>query len=613
MASLIPRAAGHAADYRPEIDGLRALAVLPVLLFHAEVPGFQGGFVGVDVFFVVSGYLITRLILQDLAAGRFSLWSFWTRRIRRILPLLLLVTLCTLPPAWMLMSPDGLQNFGQSVVATALSANNILLYLTNGYWQIETGFKPLVHTWSLGVEEQFYLFFPPAALLLWRLPGAVALGLAGIAVVASLFLAEHWSQTAPEAAFYLLPSRLWELGAGALAALWMARETLRGAGSRGDQPILALIGLALIVVAMLTFGPQTRHPSLYTLLPVGGSVLFITFARPDRAVGHLMAAPLVVGLGLLSYGIYLWHQPLIAFGRLASPDPLSPALLAGLAFLSVPLAWLSFHLVEQPCRNRRRLGLAPLLAGVGMASSALAVAGYLLHAHGGMPGRFFSARGDEMTGSAFAGYNDAVRKQQDDAFPAPPGKTLLVIGNSYARDFVNMVSESALFDGFAVVYREDIGNCLATTVTPGSVQDGLLRSATVIVFGSPAPQAICPEQDLALLQQAGVGQVFYLGNKQFGYNPDAFLRLPEDQRPQVRTAPLPEARTLNAALRATIPPDHFVDLFALIEDDQGKVPVFDDAGLLLAGDRSHLTRPGAQFFGRGLVASGTFDTKEDQN
>ena len=610
MLTIFPRTSDHAVSYRPEIDGLRAIAVIPVLLFHAEMPGFQGGFVGVDIFFVISGYLITRLLLQEMEEDRFSFSAFWIRRIRRILPLLLLVTFCTIPLAWLLMSPDGLQNFGQSVVATVLSANNILLYLTSGYWQIETAFKPLVHTWSLGVEEQFYIFFPAIALLLWRIPRAVSFILAALLMVVSLALAEYWSGTSPEAAFYLLPTRLWELGGGALAALWMSRQAHGHNASTKYASILATIGLLLILFSVAGFGPQTRHPSLLTLVPVCGAVLLILFARPDRAVGRLLASPALVGIGLLSYGIYLWHQPIISFGRLASSVPLSPAMLVVLALLSIPLAWISFHLVEQPCRNKRQVGTTQLLSGVVAASVLLGTAGYLLHARGGVPERFFAVRSTEMTGAAFASYNDAVRKLQFDAFPANSQKKLLVMGNSYARDFVNMVLDTELLDGFEVIYREDMGGCLDSSINPDSVQYNLLRSATMVVFGSPDPKNICPDKDIHLLRQIGVEKIFYLGNKQFGYNPDAFLRLPVDKRKDVRTEPLPEASAFNADLQRMIPGEYFVDLFALIRDEQGKVLIFDETGLLLAGDRSHLTRPGAQFFGKRLAASGIFGTQD---
>jgi peptidoglycan/LPS O-acetylase OafA/YrhL len=578
------------------------VAVLPVLLFHAEVQGFAGGFFGVDVFFVISGYLITRLILQDLEKGRFSLWQFWERRIRRIMPILLLVTAASIPPAWILMSPDGLQNFGQSVFATIVSANNILLYLTNGYWQIETGFKPLVHTWSLGVEEQFYVIFPLIMLFLFRFPRLLGLGFSALLLVASLTVAEIFSRSNADFAFYLLPTRFWELGAGACTAVALSRwpET--------SSSLLGAVGFLMIIVSIFLFGPETRHPSLMTLLPVCGTVLFLAFARHDRGPGWYLALPLPVTLGVLSYGIYLRHQPLIAFGRLSSPTHPSTLMLAALAFMAIPLAWISHVLIERPCRDRTRVSVTGLLSGVVLVSVALLSAGYTMHMRGGMPERFFTERAEEMTGAAFARYNDVVRRQSADDFPSPDGLNLLVIGNSYARDFVNMAQEADLFEGYSLVYREDMGNCLSTSTIPDSGPDRLIRTATIIVFASPNPQAICPEIDIATLAANGVSRVYYIGNKHFGYNPDAFLRLDPEARTNARTLPLPEALDFNARLRALVPDGHFVDLFSLLMDAEGKVPVFDGDGLLLSGDRTHLTRPGAAYIGQLLRNADVFDT-----
>ena len=193
--------AATSPTYRPEIDGLRAVAVLPVVLYHAGLPGFHGGFIGVDIFFVISGYLITRIILAEQAEGCFSLWRFYERRARRILPALFLVAACCLPPAWLWMSPDALQNFGQSLTATVFSANNILLWLTSGYWALEAEFKPLMHSWSLGVEEQFYLLYPLLLIALWR-SGVRLIGiLLAVLALTSLVLAEFAGETLVECGY----------------------------------------------------------------------------------------------------------------------------------------------------------------------------------------------------------------------------------------------------------------------------------------------------------------------------------------------------------------------------------------------------------------------------
>ncbi|MEL7482464.1 MAG: acyltransferase, partial [Pseudomonadota bacterium] len=202
--------------YRKEIDGLRSVAVLPVVLFHAGISAFSGGFIGVDIFFVISGYLITGIILPELEKGEFSLLKFYERRARRILPALSAVVLACIPVAWLYMLPDPLENFGQSMLATMLSLNNVLLTMTSGYWDLASEFKPLIHTWSLAVEEQFYVVFPLLLMLLYPLLKYRAIGAVWVIVIASFAASIFLVRDYPTSTFYLLHTRAWELGVGAL-------------------------------------------------------------------------------------------------------------------------------------------------------------------------------------------------------------------------------------------------------------------------------------------------------------------------------------------------------------------------------------------------------------
>lgn len=356
--------------YRPEIDGLRSVAVLPVILFHAGLGIFSGGFVGVDIFFVISGYLITTIILSQIIAGRFSLLDFYSRRSRRILPALFLVIACTIPFAFVLMLPSQFKDFSQSVAAVSIFASNILFWKESGYFAAAAELKPLLHTWSLAVEEQYYVLFPLLLLGLWRLGARPALMVLGAIFAASLIASQILSSRAPDANFFLLPSRAWELLAGSLCAIWILKRGQSG------HALASALGLGLILGSIFLYDGDTPFPSVYALAPVAGTALIILFADAGTPVGRLLAMRGPVFIGLISYSAYLWHQPLFALARLASPHHPPMAVMMALAALSIGLAFLSWKYVEQPTRHypwpvRRILGTtvaaSVLIASVGLA------------------------------------------------------------------------------------------------------------------------------------------------------------------------------------------------------------------------------------------------------
>lgn len=338
--------------YRPEIDGLRTVAVLPVILFHAGFPAFSGGFIGVDIFFVISGYLITAILLRELEEGRFSILRFYERRIRRIFPALFFMMAATTPFAWLLLDPFAFRNYAQSLVATTFSASNILFWLESGYFDVHTELKPLLHTWSLAVEEQYYVILPVMLFLLWRLGKRSLFVIVGLFALASLGLAEWMSRNYPSASFYLLPARAWELFAGSLCAFWQNARGMPKGGRAGG--VAAALGLASILGSIFTYeGTEILWPSLWTLVPVGGTALIILCAGPGTAVMRLLSSAPFVGIGLISYSAYLWHQPVFAFARTAAVFEPSHAVMLSLAALSMGLAWASWRFVEAPFRNSR--------------------------------------------------------------------------------------------------------------------------------------------------------------------------------------------------------------------------------------------------------------------
>ena len=295
--------------YRPEIDGLRALSVLSIIFFHAKLSLFKGGYVGVDVFFVISGYLITSIILDDIKNNRFSILFFYERRVRRILPALVLVMLLCVPAAWLILLPHQIKDFGQSLVATSLFSGNILFWLESGYFEPSSELKPLLHTWSLSVEEQFYLLFPLSLLLLKGLKSNVAFTFFLIIGVISFLWGNYLYLNDPYGNFYLLPTRAWQLIAGVLCGFLVHNSTVK------HNSLLPMIGLVLVVLSFFYLDKETIFPSIASTIPVVGAALVILFSSNTSIVTKVLSYRLLVGVGLISYSAYLVHHPIFSFAR----------------------------------------------------------------------------------------------------------------------------------------------------------------------------------------------------------------------------------------------------------------------------------------------------------
>jgi peptidoglycan/LPS O-acetylase OafA/YrhL len=376
-------AQAHGSAFRPDIEGLRALAILPILANHAGIPGFAGGFVGVDIFFVISGYLITRIIMRDRAEGRYSLAEFYRRRALRIFPALFVLLPVVTIVALLAMAPSELVTFSRSVIATTFFASNFHFLADTGYFTPAAATRPLLHTWSLAIEEQFYIFWP--LVLAFALPRNRGARWGTVwAIVAASFVASIWMTRVDMAvAFYQLPFRAWELGLGGLlSALPLARL------NRPSREVLSAAGLAAIGYATHFYREPLVFPGAAAALPCLGAAAIIA-AGPQPLVNRLLALAPARFFGRISYSLYLWHWPVIVFAGLWLFLPAGGPTIAGEIAISVLLGWLSYELIEKNGRtwlaamSRRTLFLT--CAAVMIATGAFALA---LIATNGLPGRF---------------------------------------------------------------------------------------------------------------------------------------------------------------------------------------------------------------------------------
>jgi peptidoglycan/LPS O-acetylase OafA/YrhL len=373
-------------SYRADIDGLRAIAVLAVIGYHFFPQWVPAGFAGVDVFFVISGYLITGIILEKVEAGRFSLADFYARRIRRIFPALIFVLLAVVAVGWGLLYSDEYNLLGRHIAAGAGFATNILLWSETGYFDPAAETKPLLHLWSLGVEEQFYLVWPLVLAFLCRTPRSrfwAVLGVLGSSLVACIVMTPGHAVPA----FYLPIYRFWELMAGAAFAVhpqWEAR-------TQREADLRAWTGLAMLLACAAVISPGVAYPGWRALLPVVGTSLLVS-AGPQAFVNRAwLSGRVLVFIGLISYPLYLWHWPLLSLLRIANNNaPVTLARGAVLFAVSLLLAWLTYVVIERPVRNGRRAATKAVTAGVVMV--CVAVAGLVLADRGGLPTREVNAR-----------------------------------------------------------------------------------------------------------------------------------------------------------------------------------------------------------------------------
>ena len=608
--------------YRAEIDGLRALAVVPVILFHAGFELFSGGFVGVDVFFVISGYLITTILIEDIENKCFSIVNFYERRARRILPALFFVMLVCIPFAWMWMLPSQMKDFSQSLVAVSLFASNILFWRESGYFAAAAEEKPLLHTWSLAVEEQYYVLFPIFLILAWRFGKNRVFWMIVVMAAISLLLGEWGWRNKATANFYLAPTRAWELFAGSIAAIIVQKQGVQ------KNNLLATCGLAAIIFSIFFYDENTPFPSVYALVPVLGVVLIVLYAEKETIVAKLLSIKGIVGIGLISYSAYLWHQPLFAFARIPSLEHPSLLLMSMLSFTSLVLAYFSWRYIEKPFRGNHAYSRKQIFS-----FSLLGVGFFIFLGCVGSLKNGFEYRYDEEDLEYLGQINSANSNYVIQRFNElqysdwNSDKTkLFLVGDSFAQDLTNAIYEAGLNNNYSIstwqiaarcgnvyirveekkefISGKDFPSCFKTDYFGNVDFIEKLKNADEVWFASSWKpwQAELIKMSIANIEELTTAHIRVFGRKDFPlFKPRKYLGLSGIERANF-SEPIPaESVEINQRFLELLDGYDFVDVQSLMcGGNVNECKIFTEAGQIKTYDGGHLTKAGASFYGNSL-------------
>lgn len=619
-----------APNYRPDIDGLRALAVLAVILYHLDIPALAGGFVGVDVFFVISGFLITRIIRSEVAEGRFTFASFYERRARRLLPALFATTAATFVVSAFLFLPEDLERAARSAIATVLGLSNLHFWMESGYFDVAATLKPLLHTWSLAVELQFYLVWPALVVLLIRI-NQLAIGVIlaiAIGTVACLFA----MSADPTAAFFLTPFRFGEFAIGGAAALVDGRLAKRGFVAE----LFYLAGLAGISFSALSFNETTAFPGLAALIPASGTALAIVGGQ--SVASRVLRLPPIVWLGKISYSLYLVHWPLIVFSLYVLDGRRFTYMERGLLLVvTIVLAAGSYYFVERPFR-RRPAGSSgkAALAGIVAAAAVIIIPAGHAWSTGGWGWRFPTDLTAILEPDA-AAHREYIWANQV-ARTAPRFTTgrphFLVVGDSQAADLTNVLLEAGYGQKVEIVSRIVFAEC-GFPYLPSEAAGTFWTTENTYTMRDPGMKGSCGAQyqfmTSGIVEEADVVLVAYswsedtlrfvpsfmaeldkraknvlvVGSKLFSSSPAEMVRRNNNSITGLDRVAYelrsPKALRINAALTELLGSRFFDPLSRLCPAANTCHALTDTHEPTLYGE-NHLTEPGAKFLARIGVA-----------
>jgi peptidoglycan/LPS O-acetylase OafA/YrhL len=559
--------------YRKDIDGLRAIAVVPVILFHFGYAPV--GFLGVDVFFVISGFLITGIILEATSTSSFSMVDFYVRRVRRIMPLSLIVCAVALAMGVITMLPDDLENLAQSVVATNFFSNNVLQAVTTrNYWDVVNEYKPLMHTWSLGVEEQFYAVYPLMLVLLIRKNRTWAISIMSVMVLASLalYLSPFFSEYQK---FYLIFFRFWELGLGGIAAI-----AARGQVVENRYSVLPVILLVCLLFSSVEFLSDEIGLITVVLLTI---LILVSSNSANKFTSVILENRVMVFVGKISFSLYMWHQVVLAFARYFWVQILGPVHLLVVLLLTVALSTLTYFLVEKPFRDKNKVGVKPLFLILGFVFLLTTISSLYIYSRAGVlsdiPELGVTAANIER--GIHKKYNQRIYDYDYDFNSELVGRhKILVIGNSFARDWANVLLESQISDKIQISYVNNLGSYDA--------YKSRLDEADVIFYSTPS-------QDDVRKYKLPESKLWAVGTKNFGVNNGIFYNRKGpgyyEQRTPMEEGYLKISETMRGYWKG-----RYLDYIGKVIDENDEVPVFTPSGQFISQDCRHFTRAGAVYF-----------------
>lgn len=586
--------------YRTDIDGLRAIAIIPVILFHLGY--LSNGYLGVDIFFVISGYLITGLVFNEVEENKFSVLKFYERRIRRIIPLVLFTTLIAFILGLIFMLPDDLENLCQSVFASNFSANNILMKITSAdYWAVKNDYKPLMHTWSLGIEEQFYLLYPVIFFFLKGDKKKFILPL--LIFLTILSLTAFFTSTNISSKFYFLQFRFFELSIGGVCAIYFSK---RNPFINTSKSHYILYFLLIALVFLLFFNSISNNDIKVlttTILTAGILVLGGLHFENNSLYRALISNKVFTGIGKISFSLYMWHQIVFAFSRYFLVDEITLNYAIALSIIVVVLSIITYFTIENPFRNRSKIKTKPLLIIVSFSFLIITSASLYVYMIGGniknvpelginrsnRPSQlnFFSSQSNINIQ-----YNEDIRALDK---PFSDNKLgigiksdkvkVLVLGNSFGRDVANVLLESSFKDTIEVRYSD-----LASK--SDDELKSRIKNADFIFFGSNYPT-----KELIAKYNIDMNKVWIIGTKDFGNSNGIHYNRKIENYSNYRTSMKTGVLENNLNLKKEWG-EKYIDLIGLIDDSAGKVLVFSPDGKFLSQDTVHFTKYGAMLFAR---------------